>query len=454
MTFNQMMAFSKDLLGLRILYGTMMAMHGLEIISEFSKFAKFFDGAPISPESAIDILWYFFGYRSFILFVDELSKATNAVRVSNEIGYLLDLSEDIHVIASSLTPSFIEHLASAGGRDVDYVAPEPLFYSDLGAVESHSWAQALVTQHSGSNFVLPMLQNVHILASGHPWTLERLANEFLTWDSNSPDHKKLQDILKLPGSEHPALLLLRFLAQLVFTTSKIHLLSPDTMELVLQSQPIPFLDSGRGAEFRKALEAAQVTIGRRGGDWSTALAATLFPVLWLGLPLIDDPLPLTRIARQLFDTVEDDIAFVDRSVDMTVISRSHANMTVSQVFGVKISDATMLGVNLSIRQESKMADCVWEVPPPFQPGHDSCGRVRTVCGKVFDVYLQVKCHQPKTPMAQVVSSAIVSILEKHLRNYKTDPHIIFYEPPDQGSRDEGSSAGRIEANERADSRLR
>lgn len=89
----------------------------------------------------------------------------------------------------------------------------------------------------------------------------------------------------------------------------------------------------------------------------------------VGAP-VDHPLPLTRIARQLFDTVEDISDFVERSVDMTVISRSYANMTVSQVFGVEMSNAKMVGLDLAIRQESEMA-----AAPSLQSVHDSCGRV-------------------------------------------------------------------------------
>lgn len=241
MTFTQRMRCfgEKNLFGLRIIYGTLKAMVGLPEHNLFTGFVKDFEEVKeISATSAIEILWYLFGYRPFILLVDELARASEDSDVFNEIGLLLDMFAEVYVLVSSRSPAYIENLASKRGRAVAHIPLEPMFYSPLGAHEGHVWAAQFSTEQSSSGLLLPMLQNVHLLASGHPLTLDKLASRWMIWDANSDQHKTLQKILQLPRHELPALKLLKDLSRLVANTSRLPPLFRETMELILQSRPL------------------------------------------------------------------------------------------------------------------------------------------------------------------------------------------------------------------------
>jgi len=246
LTFNQQMSGEDDAFGVRIFYAAMKGMHGIgmsfeEVLETFSH--------EYTVRHTVAVLWELFGYRPIIVLIDELAKATNPGKIAKDVGYLLDLYEDVHVVISALEPSFVSSLMS--GREVDYIVPEPLFDATLAATTCRNYAQ----QFREQPVLTTILQNAHLLASGHPLTIARL-------DSELPNYRyaELKSLMAAPA----AFPLIQFLCEAIGRFTPL-VPTPEEFEMMLCCRPIPYLRTEEGALFCGALERNAAFVGRREG---------------------------------------------------------------------------------------------------------------------------------------------------------------------------------------------
>jgi broad-specificity NMP kinase len=192
-TFNNGMEYRKDVIGLRIIYGTLLSMGLLSYTHKFANFKlflkEFFEqGLDIFEDGydSIIFLQKIFGEnRKFLLLVDELSKANNDKEVMRNLGDILNNIDNCDVVVSSLSPRYIDKLLTGSQRSINYIILPPLLYSNLGKEECKIFYKKILqnaeskniiffSNDNDNNFKKKIIENSYLLCSGHPRTIERL----------------------------------------------------------------------------------------------------------------------------------------------------------------------------------------------------------------------------------------------------------------------------------------
>ena len=149
LTFNSGMDSKrpkKNDVGLRIIFGCMRAMLGLELFPmTWEAFLKKFKAQNIPASDAVEMLRRLFGSdRPVLLLVDELSKAVNDKEVMEELGVVLNKDGNCDVVVTSLSPAYVFDLLTGSQRPITYVPMAPLLSTTaglvIGAIESNRWA--------------------------------------------------------------------------------------------------------------------------------------------------------------------------------------------------------------------------------------------------------------------------------------------------------------------------
>ena len=153
LTFNKGMAFNKDVLGLRIIYGALRSMRVISKSPSFEEFLKEVDSTSASEkgkyesltaEDAVNILRKVFddpasstsetSRRPMLILVDEISKAKDDKNVMRELGAVLDEFGNVDIVVSSLSPGYMEEVTKFY-RPVDFAILRPLLDAKLGSQE-------------------------------------------------------------------------------------------------------------------------------------------------------------------------------------------------------------------------------------------------------------------------------------------------------------------------------
>jgi len=436
-TFNCAMTFARPVFGLRIIFGALRAM--TDATMRFPTFVNELKQDDITAEEAVNLVWDMFGYRHLVICVDELSKSDkgspkHALDIASDLGYLLDTYQAVHVVVSSLSTEYVASLTSGSQRNVVYIAPQPLFESDLASKSSLALAKQLQSSalqcekpFAMTPFCVNLVKNTYLLASGHPLTLESLDRQFLQWMSGMP--ARWNDAILLAAS-YNALSLVYALAEM--TQFIANLIGQDTVpasgefELVLSSLDLYASDkSERAQQFRIALENNTAFVGRQAAAQITP-AITLSRFLH-GLRKLQSPGPLVKVAQTLFSALNDIADLLERAVDMTILSRSAAFLNLNDVFCCpKLPPAHIVPLTYQIDSENNVNQGTWVIPKARHPGVDSFGEVLDDSGTPHAIYVQVKCTRPRKPLPEIYASTIGFVMKQH-EGKKTVPLIIFYQ---------------------------
>jgi hypothetical protein len=192
-TFNSGMEYwKKDLIGLRIMYGTLVSMGLLSNTHKLANFDSFIneffeEGLYIFDYGydAIVFLQNIFGEdRKYLILVDEISKANDDVKVMRDLGEILNKIDNCDIVVSSLSPQYINKLLTGSQRNINYVILPPLLYSNLGKEECKYFYKKILQCAESKNIILNnvdefkknLIENAYLLCSGHPRTIEGLVN--------------------------------------------------------------------------------------------------------------------------------------------------------------------------------------------------------------------------------------------------------------------------------------
>jgi hypothetical protein len=449
---------------LRIIYGAMRAMQLVDSELTWLQWSKritdiFPHVLEMTASEAVAVLRSVFGGdRPVLLIVDELSKTTKPPYVNHDevknddvimaaCGALLDESSNNHIVVSALAPSYILDLLTGSQRDIRYHIISMLLDLEepLGAAEVHEWATKLLkTEDVTSTFVTNVLLSAHLLASGHPRTVERFVKIFVFRYSD----KRNQNILALTPN---TLTVLKSLASgMARVAGNFGNSSPDIFEIAMSTKPIDIQDANdpRVQTLRRALDLGHLILFPHGHHMFLAgLPAFAFLHNFGNLP--DTKLPLCTAASALFNTAEmSDIAdLFERSVDMTIFSNSEQPSTLQKIFGIDSAhlpafDNKMLTLRArghSDKGHTWAAPSELFVPCPLHLGYDS--RVRS---SDLWFYIQVKIAPSNTLASTVYAKTITRVLQEHLQYHTTDAehlgpkladvHILVYDWGDDGSK--------------------
>jgi len=186
-SFNSAMGGNGTCFGLRILYGTAACMvisgTNMKQMSTWSDFYTIFGKyKDMSAPQAISLLRKVYGeLRRLLLIVDEISKAkifkmdVEDELVMRQIGVVLDTDSNTDVLVSALSPQYINTLVSNSNRGIEYCILHPLLDANVGKEACQVWAAEIMEgTKSRERFQYRVLESTHLLASGHPRTLQRV----------------------------------------------------------------------------------------------------------------------------------------------------------------------------------------------------------------------------------------------------------------------------------------
>jgi hypothetical protein len=115
----------------------------------------------------------------YLILVDEISKAENDKGCMRDLGRTLDQFDEVDIMLSSLSPKYMKNLLSGIHIPVRYVVLPPLLDSRLGMDELRKFTDSHVHRLKDS-FSRATLNNLHLLASGHPRSLENMITYLTT----------------------------------------------------------------------------------------------------------------------------------------------------------------------------------------------------------------------------------------------------------------------------------
>ena len=491
-TFNSRMEDDSGVMlpapGLRALFGvvSVMCREGAERDSEpltypWSSFREeFLKYESLTVYEAINISRRLYGEnRRVLVLVDELSKArpegVGDKQVMRELGYVLNHCDFADVIVSSLSIEYVINLVSGSQRPIEYVPMPPMVDAGLGEEETEAWARNLTGGEMGKmKHVYNILKSVHLLASGHPRSIEYLLRSYET-------NMQWQEVIKCIRNNCTGAMIfskvlkatnLIFPSGLLETGLRGTLEKEQAIELVLDTlcqDPTRLREfSERGAVYVTKVSGQSCM---RLGDFLAELSdrkqlyTTLdFPFsnlskaakLYIGLARA----PYTRSTLTIMTSIpasSDELFIKDKlvsedaaldlsylwelSVALTIVSRAEAsqNIDVIDVFCIPdISTCPSLSVrcaahegDLAISSDQVCNELV--VPPQYFSGFDARITFVRSSGEPVFIYGQIKIAAPSLPLAKVCVKSIVSTLLHHFRTHGSrfqecvaDIHLAFY----------------------------
>ena len=202
LSFGGSMESPEDDFGLRVVYGTLKAMDLFpagESMSWVDFQGRFVPTLPSDFQvfQAIKMIRNAFQCdesRKIIVLVDDLQRVKNSTQVWKELTMMVDNFDDLDLIVSSRSHEQItqqEPSFRTVGRNFDKIAPLPLMPSSLGEIECFAWAEALANRVGCMDpEKINVLRNAYLLFSGHPKSLQRMAEKFVSssaemeWDTS------------------------------------------------------------------------------------------------------------------------------------------------------------------------------------------------------------------------------------------------------------------------------
>jgi hypothetical protein len=465
-TFNQGMGNKEVASGLRILFGTLRCS-GLEDRQwlEFSEYYGADKGVKeLNCKSAVDMLRRYFGKERLVLIaVDEIKKAgqdftemgkqekLQKVFVS-ELGAVLDHDRRTDVVASSLTVDYIHNLVTKeSNRGAEYVPIVPLWSHELDKqfreisrpyrmkleerfleeelanglqVVNLTRAQANARAYD-IDFRGRIFDNMHLLASGHPRTIEKLIKG-MSFDTLL-NAKEL-----FHHRTRPLDLITKMSKSKVFKT---YIGTPNSnkeRELILS---VGRKDVIYDETFRMMLEEARCFIFEKGGGRCYRLATSVSSFLLMLDRIKDESAaalsPRSRIAQILFGDTSTRPKLSDmweQCCAMSAVSRvleARTGFVFPEDFGTACEVIIPKDLNVEIATTSK--DFAWKkdtlfLAPPNQSGFDfvTCLAGKNNVGCVF-IYQEVKVCRPGRDMnkmesvAETLANKLVLTLSEHAK---------------------------------------
>jgi len=181
-TFTNDMSDFNSSLSLRIIFGAIQGMSGSDIQYTNATWGNFHAVFQVwhelSCSNAVRVITEMYcrdpaqHRHRVLLLADELSKSgLSAIPHMTAIGTMLDLNENVDVVVSALSPQFVKNLLSGSQRSIDYNVLPPLVnerlgFDTIGALTKHIKFR--------DPFSKRVLDNMGLLASGHPRTIQKL----------------------------------------------------------------------------------------------------------------------------------------------------------------------------------------------------------------------------------------------------------------------------------------
>jgi hypothetical protein len=489
LTWNSSMTDGPQSLGLRIIFGAMRS-HGFteeqwlpwaeKMLNEESEAHK------LTACQAVTLLRNLLGNdRPVLLLIDELAKVdqppypiggARSAKYMGEIGSFLDASvfdasgtkyASNMAVVSSLAGEFIKTLLSGSQRQIKYVAVPPLLDAGLGENEVGVWAERVLSSvqpQPVGEYVTRMLKSSHLLMSGHPRSLQRLVEDITDTTSVSSTL-----ISALTEKTH----FLHILQRLAERSADLSSYFDDTLSIfehgVLSTALVTIGDTDEISQtLRLAVDAGKIFLVPN-------LSASASPYYRVGVPgfavllalkklaRLENPEgPLCKAAKDIFGNPFNNHKAVsdlfERSVDMTLISRSHSAGDVMEMFGITGQKPRNITVGkLEVVQQpgeayTDMLNCRTNelyIPPEHQRGFDSRvtlvepGGVDNHVRNTFVFYIQDKIALSNAPPEKVYAKMYTNVLAEHkklLPNLEPDDivaalanvHIVMYNWGDRG----------------------
>ena len=446
LTFNKGMAFNKDVLGLRIIYGALRSMRVISETLPFKEFLKEVDSTSASEKSkyksltakdAVNILRKVFdpasstsetSRRPMLILVDEISKAKDDKKVASQLGAVLDAFGDVNVVVSSLSPGYVADVV--GNRPVDFVILNPMLDANLGSEECLEWANTLITSVQQSDptikidsFKENVLKNAYLLFSGHPRLLERMVDIIKSGDIDSVM------IDNLSQTQETATSLLHLLVDNMYEAVQRSIVTLDEFEEYVLKTPPLFQKEDSG--FRKNLEKGSILIYEKiKTEYVTCIPAISFlnklqsKSFWrkardyehcdAANKLIVD---LMNIAKPLKPGT-----WWEKIVCFTIASRYFSKFNTDTLLGINLSGVVIRDKKrtLSITKSDNLSNIIENtnndqlfIPFMNTAGFDALLLLHAMGKKEF-FYLQTKVALPKAPLTDVVSNMIKYNLDHYL----------------------------------------
>ena len=274
--FTKEMGFEDDLLGLRMIYGTLRPMRVLSERLTFEEFLNEVDPSSdkskykeLTARDAVRILRNIFDSESVItpetkrrpllFLVDEIKKSNNPKDVIRQLGNVLDENADVNILISSPSPGYMGELMG-GYRPLEFVVIKPLLEGKLGSKECLEWVNTIIASAVQIDDTikidpskLSILRNAYLLFSGHPRSLERMLN---IMHGGSIDSHVIDNLLE---TRYTATSLLDLLVRKLYEALQYpNIVTLDEFEEYVLATPSLFEKGNVG--FRKRVEEGSILI--------------------------------------------------------------------------------------------------------------------------------------------------------------------------------------------------